>query len=302
MECYNVIDLFKKLFLPLLSILFILIASVFHVLRDVMTKTSGHKLVFVWWISFCSFLMLLPFCLYAFIQTKPSLPLVFFALGAGVVHALYWTSYALAYDKGDITHVYPIIRSAPALVLVFSILLLGEQPDAWGIVGILTITAGLYVINLKILSFRTLTEPLKSIFTESHTRFAFVALIFATGYLLLDKVAVDQMHPLAYSMVMTLSALGFFSLFIRKHLKGYWFMPIKKERKKVLWAAFFASVNYPLVLYALKLTNASYVVAFRQISVVWAVLVGVFVLKEKLTPLRLMATLLIFMGAVLVAI
>ena len=288
--------------MPLLSIFFILIASIFHVLRDVMTKTSHHKLVFVWWISFCSFLMLLPFCLYFFIQAKPSLPLIVFSLGAGVVHALYWTSYALAYDKGDITHVYPIIRSAPALVLVFSILLLGERPDAWGIIGILTITAGLYVINLKTLSFRTLSEPIKSIFTESHTRFAFVALIFATGYLLLDKVAVDQMHPLAYSMVMTLSALGFFSLFIRKHLKGYWLMPIKRERKKVLWAAFFASVNYPLVLYALQLTNVSYVVAFRQISVVFAVLMGVFFLKEKLTRLRLMATIFIFLGAVLVAI
>lgn len=53
---------------------------------------------------------------------------------------------------------------------------------------------------------------------------------------------------------------------------------------------------------ALRLTSASYTTGFRQISVVFAVLIGTFFLNEQSSKLRLFSSALILTGAVLVAI
>lgn len=215
--------------MPLLAIILILVAASFHVLRDLMTKQAKEKLVFVWWMSALSLLMLSPVCIYFLIKTQPSLHAILFALAMGFVHASYWTLHAKAYEKGDISHVYPIMRSAPAFVLIFAVLFLHERPDTLGILGILGITLGLYCINLKKLTWEELFSPIQSIFREEHTRFAFLALIFVTVYSLLDKVAVSQMNPLVYAFVMIISALAIFSLYIHKHLKRAGLHPIQKE-------------------------------------------------------------------------
>ena len=288
--------------MPTLAIVLILVAATFHTLRDLMTKQSKEKLVFVWWMSLISLVMLSPISIYFIVKTQPSLSALSFALGMGFIHASYWTLYSKAYEKGDISHVYPIIHSAPAFVLLFGILFLNERPDALGVLGILTITLGLFLINIKKLSWKAALEPIQAIFREEHTRFAFIALLFVTCYSLLDKVAVGQLHPLVYAFVMTISALSIFSVFIHKQIKKNWLQPLKQDRKRVLAAALFASINYPLTLFALQLTHASYITAFRQVSVVLALLIGVFFLKENYSRWRVISASLIFAGAVLIAV
>jgi uncharacterized membrane protein len=49
-------------------------------------------------------------------------------------------------------------------------------------------------------------------------------------------------------------------------------------------------------------TNVSYIVAFRQISILIGVLLGLFVLHEKSTPFKIAGTALVFIGLVLTAV
>lgn len=288
--------------MPTVSIVLILIAASLHALRDVMTKKSQEKLLFVWWMSFLSLILLSPVGIYFIIKTQPNAHALSFALGMGVIHASYWTFYSKAYEKGDLSHIYPIIHSAPAFVLLFGIVFLNEHPDLLGVLGIFSITIGLYLINIKRLSFNAVIEPIRSICKEEHTRFAFLALMFVVAFSLLDKVAVSQLHPMVYAFTMTISALSIFSIFIRKQIKRAWLNPVKNNPKNLVIAALFASISYPLTLFALQLTHASYVAAFRQISVVLAVVIGVLFLKESYTRWRILSTGLIFLGAVLVAV
>lgn len=288
-----------------LAIFLILIATVLSASRDFLTKQSHGKLLFVWWVSFVSLLMSVPVCLYFLYMFPPDTISLIFALSMGIVHALYWMFYAQAYENGDISHVYPIIRSSPAFVLIFGILFLNEHPNMLGITGILAITFGLYLLNMKSLGFRNLMEPLKAIRNEAHTQLAFLALIMVVTYSLLDKVAVTRMHPFVYIFLMNVSALCIFSFFIRKKVRAsvhVWSQPWTDHRQKLLLASLFAAVNYPLVLYVLQFTNASYVSAFRQVSVILALGFGTIFLREKFTFIRAGSAVLIFIGALLIAV
>lgn len=249
-----------------------------------------------------SLLMLTPICLYFLFTTQPTWNALAFAFAMGLVHASYWTFYAKAYEKGDISHVYPIVHSAPAFVLIFGVFFLAEVPSFLGVLGILITTLGLYFINLKKISLKTLFEPFTAVFKEEHIQFAFLALGMVIAYSLLDKVAVGELHPMVYAFVMTISALSLFTFFVRKKVKSAWVRPWQQERGKVLAAALFASINYPLTLFALQLTHASYVSGFRQIGVVLTLILGAVFLKERLTHLRIFSAVLIFVGAILIAV
>ena len=62
-------------------------------------------------------------------------------------------------------------------------------------------------------------------------------------------------------------------------------------------------LGYSLVLIAMSFVkNVSYVVAFRQLSIPIGVILGAVILKERMYPLRVVGTAILFVGLVLVAV
>jgi len=61
---------------------------------------------------------------------------------SAIVHALYALSLAKAYEKGDLSLVYPIARLAPIFVLLWSTLIWREAMSPAGIAGVLIIVFG----------------------------------------------------------------------------------------------------------------------------------------------------------------
>jgi drug/metabolite transporter (DMT)-like permease len=288
--------------MPTLAIILVLIAALSHALRDTMTKKSGDKFLYIWWMTTVSHIFTLPISIYYLMQTEINWLYVFFALLMGLVHSTYWFLYGSAYNKGDISHVYPIIRSTPALILVFEVIFLSAIVSLTGVIGIILVTLGLYVINLKSISLKSLREPIEAIKKEKATQYAFLALLASTTYSLIDKVMVAELNPFVYILFMGASALAFFSIFIRKKLKTQWLKPWRVNKKGILLGSVFAAINYPLVLFAFQLSNASYVTGLRQIGVVFAVIIGALVFKEKSSKIRLLASTFIFAGAFLIVV
>ena len=286
-----------------LAITLVLCSALCHVFRDFFTKQSNDKQLFVWWMSFISNLVVLPFALW-FAMTGPTISWlgVFFSLGMGMVHASYWTLYSKAYEGADISHVYPIIRSAPALVLLLAVVFLKESVSIIGLLGILMVTFGLYTINLKGYSLKHLFEPFRAASYDKHVKIAFLAMIAVATYSTLDKVAVSMVHPIVYMYVMVSSGMVFYTIGMRrmKH-RPDWNYPLKHNLKRLLWATLFGTLNYPLILFAIQFTNVSYVAAFRQISVVFMVLAGAFLLKESYPLIRFVSSIIIFAGALMIA-
>lgn len=75
-------------------------------------------------------------------------------LGFIVIEAIFATvagdlAYYAAIKKGACGEVSVILSAAPAVTILLSMLVLGEKPTGWSIVGVLLITLGLVLVGLQ---------------------------------------------------------------------------------------------------------------------------------------------------------
>lgn len=290
--------------MPPLVIALVVLSAILHALRDFLTKRSRDKQVFVWSYLLAGLVLYLPVFIFFLVRegtgTDTALSLL---LATGIVHALYYYFLSRSYDHGDLSHVYPIIRSAPALVLIFATLFLREHVSPLGVLGILTVVFGVYTINMKALTLRAFSEPIRSIFHERATQFAFLTLIAVTAYSIIDKVGVSHMHPIVFVYLMSLFAFLFASPYILIVKKPYL---IRAEWRSnavtICMNGLIALFGYGLILVAFTLERVSYVTGMRQMSIVFAVILGGHFLKEKHRFIRIVSALIIFAGIVLISV
>ena len=287
-----------------LAIALVLLSALFHALRSLFTKESGDKQIFLWLYSIFALLFFSPLFFYFLYRVGISNPAAYaWCAGSGFIHFLYWLFLTSAYKEGDLSHVYPIMRSSPALVLIIAVLLLGEQVSVQGVTGILTVAAGVYIINLKHISGRQLLSPLKSITHDRSTRFAFLTLISVALYSIVDKMAVSYIHPVLFAFFHLFFGMCYYTPYIVIFKDA---AQIKKEWNsgpgRIILSGVIGIAGYALILVAFTIERVSYIVSLRQISVVFAVLMGSYFLKEKYGRIRLAGAAIIFVGGFLISV
>jgi len=286
-----------------LAIILVVLSALFHALRSLFTKESGDKQVFLWLYSIVALLFFSPLFMYFLFRVGITNPAAYaWCAGSGFIHFLYWLFLTQAYKEGDLSHVYPIMRSSPALVLVIAVLFLGEQVSFQGVAGILLVAVGVYIINLKHISGAELLAPIKSIANDRSTQFAFLTLISVAFYSIVDKMAVDSIHPILFAFFHLFCGMCYYTPYILITKKGD---IIQKEWStglvRIIMSGVIGITGYSMILIAFTIDRVSYIVSLRQLSVVFAVLMGSFWLKEKHKGIRLAGALIIFCGGFLIS-
>ena len=81
---------------------------------------------------------------------------------------------------------------------------------------------------------------------------------------------------------------------------------IKKEWNsgpgRIILSGVIGIAGYALILVAFTIERVSYIVSLRQISVVFAVLMGSYLLKERYGGIRLAGAVIIFVGGFLISL
>ena len=157
---------------------------------------------FYFWVFLCSSLLYLPFFFGfgAFPSFFSQTPLWVWSLNfiSGLVQTIYFICLIVAYREGDLSLVYPISRSAPLFTLFWATLFIGEILSLMGVFGISLVTLGIFVISVKDFhSKRILAQP-------KHFPFwpyvlALIAALSGSIYSVVDKVAVQILHPVFYT-------------------------------------------------------------------------------------------------------
>ena len=125
-------------------IILVVLSALMHALRNFFTKKAYDKQAFVWWYEVFGLLFFTPVFVFVLFSEGFEFSISFFIiLLSGFAHIIYWFFLAKSLEKGDLSLVYPIMRSSPALVLVLSITLLGEEVSLLGVLGILFVDFGL---------------------------------------------------------------------------------------------------------------------------------------------------------------
>jgi uncharacterized membrane protein len=216
--------------------------------------------------------------------------------------ALYFIAIARAYKGEDLSLVYPLARgTAPLFLFVWATLTLRERPSPGGVGGIALVAAGLWVINLPRLGAgRGCLGSLR----RAGPRWALAAGLCISLYTVLDKVAVGRTDALLYTyLAMTLTLLWLTPSTLTavgwKGLAAEW----QSSRLSSAAAGLTAMGAYSVVLVVMRAgVPASYVGAVREVSVVFAAVVGVAFLGERGTALRVVGAGLITAGVGAIAL
>lgn len=285
-----------------IAIILLIISALAHSFWNLLAKKSRNKIVFNWYILFFGATFYLPFFLY-FVYTKtiPKIGWLFIVLSA-IFHVFYFYFLGKSYQHGHLSLTYPITRASTIFVPFLAFILIKERLSLIGILGIIVILIGIYTLHLRSFSLKSFLGPLKYI-KEKATLFALATALFSAFYSINDKVGVGFVFPFLYIYLTWLIASIFYlPITLNKQnysdIKNEW----KDNRNSILLSSFLGLLSYVLTLFAFRIDKVSYVVSLRQLSVVFGVILGVFILKEKYGKIRLIASIIMFVGFVLVGI
>ena len=208
-----------------------------------------------------------------------------------------------AYAAGALSLVYPTARGASLFFLpILGWLWTRESVDAIGILSIGLIVAGLAVIHLEAFRWNHVTR-LASRFRDRAIVYALLAAFTTACYTLWDKRSVSVLAPFLYFYAYTAITGLAYGLFI---LVRYPAAQVRTEwaanKSPILQVGFFNAFTYLLVLYSLQSGKASYVIALRQLSIGFGVLIGWKILKEEFPVPKRAGLVLLLAGCLLISL
>jgi drug/metabolite transporter (DMT)-like permease len=276
-----------------LALVLVFSAAIFHVGWNYLTKSSPHKMAFLWLINIVFSVVFLPVIfLMGFSLSLPWWGWAFVVF-SGLGHALYYWALSRAYDAGDLSLVYPLSRgSSVFLVAVLSVPVLGEHLSGLGGAGIGAILLGILTLHIRSGSWRQSLLPSKT----PGSMWALLTGLIITGFSLIDKAGVGMVDPVSYVYLIFLIAGIFFTPFALRDgwgpVKATW----RTETGAVIACGLLVLPAYLLILFAFTLAPAAYVVASREVRLVLGTLIGAFFLREGHAGYRSAGAALIVLG------
>lgn len=288
--------------MDLTSFSLVMISAISHAAWNYIAKDEEDKEAFMILINLTSLLLFIP--VYFFLLSTLRFPIEVFGclLISGVAETLYFVALGKAYQSGDLSVVYPLARSSPMFLTIVAVLFLKETVTTSGLFGIILILVGVYTLHLKSFNLNDLSLPLQSL-SEPSSLFALTAAIGTTIYSVTDKLGVTSVDPLLYSFW-----LGFFDtgMLLIVTLRGRGLRIFKGPTRKTIIKSSIAGIlmkgGYILVLVALSISQVSYIISLRQISVVIGALLGVLLLKESYGKIRILSSIIMFTGVFILGV
>jgi drug/metabolite transporter (DMT)-like permease len=268
----------------------VIAAAVMHAVWNAIVKTQNDRLVMMamisGWGGFCS-LLVLPFLPLPSAEVWPYIGISI------VLKNAYYLFLISAYRHGDLSHVYPIARgSAPLIVTLISVWILGETLSQGGLLAVTMIGVG--VLSLAA------TRGQESFVDLKPAAFALATGLFIALYTVVDglgaRIAGNPHSFIFWQFFVDGFPLALFVLAVRGRkalnaVRGNWAVG--------LFGGVVSLIAIWLVIWAMTLAPIAYVSALRETSIVFAVLIGAVFLKERLDLRRLTAIFLTMAGSLI---
>ncbi len=257
----------------------VLFGALLHAGWNALVKSSSDKALDTALIHLLGSIVAIPLVLLAGWPTPAAWP---FLAASLVIHIAYYTALTGAYKHGDLGLTYPLMRgTAPLLVALSATFTLGEtlSPLAW--VGVLGISAGVLTLGLSQHAF----EAPKAV------RFALANAVIIAIYTVVDALGVRASgNALQYVATLFLLDGWPFALIVFLRRRGA-VLPYARKRWPLALGGAIASLgSYGIALWAMTQAPVATVAALRETSVLFAVLLGVWLLRETFTTRRLLGT------------
>jgi drug/metabolite transporter (DMT)-like permease len=290
---------------PASSLALVILAGFIHALWNIAAKKAGGDARFATFSGSLLALIWAPLGIWLGWDVVPTWGGVEwgFVVVSGILHVVYYITLLRGYRKADLTVVYPLARgSGPLLSSLAAILVFGEQITAFGVVGILAVVAGVFFIAGGPGIFRGAHDAASRARIQAGMVHGLLTGVFIASYTVVDGYAVKVvlMSPILldyYGNFARLLVLAPTVLRDRVTAAEHW----RKQWRYALIVAAISPISYVLVLYAMKAAPLSHVAPAREVSMLFAALIGGHLLGERDRVARVGGAALIALGVVALA-
>ncbi|MEG3640396.1 DMT family transporter [Magnetococcus sp. PR-3] len=276
--------------------------ALFTALKDLLNKQSLAQLN-PWTVAkvqhLTAFVVLLP--LIPFLDVPTIGPDFWWALlGSGSINVVALLLYVQALQASDLSLTTPMLTTTPMFLLITSPIIVGEFPSSIGVFGIFFIVLGAWLLNVQQRHI-SLWAPFKALYRQRGPRLMLIIAFVWSVSSNLDKVGVQNSSPLFWLLALfAFIALG-------TSLAAHWYAPADgvswRPHAPILWlqGGLFSAAALCQFL-AIELTLVPYVIAVKRTSALMAVVLGLWWLKEQGGRERLMGSVVMFGGFLLITL
>jgi len=266
--------------------LLIFFAAFLHALWNIIIKSLNNSLVGVACKIFFQSIIFTPII---FFVPLPEGITWFYLVCSALLHSLYFTLLGIMYNREDLTFIYPVARGcAPIFVTILALIFLKDTIPFFGIVGILITCLALILISIN--NFNTKID-FKTIGIS-----IFIAFIISI-YTFSDGAGVRSVDNSLTFIVWNFFLGGWISI-------GYVYLTNKeslfklkiKELLLILCATIISFSAYAIIIWSMKYEPFGFVASMRESSIIFASLIGLVLLNEKIGHIRIIAGILLFIG------
>ena len=284
-----------------------------HAGWNLYSKKQNPTISFFLVANTCGFLLLSP-VLIRHISVLSLFPLNawLLLLLTGLFMAIYYTGLAGAYRSGDMSIAYPLARSIPILIVAGVTYLIGqgEPVTLQFLIGV-----GFVLFGCAILPMKSFKDMNIHNYLNLTCIFALVAALGTAGYSIIDDRNLRILRELpdstlgtaqisiVYSFLQGVSSSSWMFIFMLFSIKEKESLKqiLKNNKLNAALTGAFIFLTYTIVLIAMGyVTNVSYVVAFRQLSIPIGAIFGISLLKEPKYAPKLIGVIILFIGLIFI--
>ena len=266
--------------------LLIFFAAFLHALWNIIIKSLNNSLV---GIAVKVFFQSIIFTPIIFFVPLPEGVTWFYLICSFLLHSLYFILLGIMYNREDLTFIYPVARGcAPVFVTILSLIFLYDTISLFGVIGILIVSFALIIISFN--KFNTKID-IKLIGIS-----LFIAFIISI-YTFTDGAGVRSVENSSTFIVWNFFFGGWISI-------GYAYLTDKKalfslklkELFLILCATVVSFSAYAIIIWSMKYEPIGFVASMRESSIIFASIIGFFILKEKIGYIRIISGIIFFIG------
>ena len=280
-------------------LLAVLASALLHATWNAVVKSRADPLIGIAWLSVGSGVaagLALPF-----VPLPPAVAWPFI-LASTAIHTVYNLMLATAYSHGDFSRVYPIARgAAPLMVTLVSLAFLNEELGSRALIAIgLILLAILGVAHERQTGRRAGVGPAirggtsGAAARDRSLLFAVLTAVAIAGYTIADGLGARAWgDPIPYILWLFFVDAWPTILIVAWMRRGRFHRTPRGDIVRPVIGGLLSMLAYGIVIWAMTQAPVAIVAALRESSILFAALIGVFVLKERPGPVRIGAIVLL---------
>ncbi len=270
---------------PVLAL--VLTGALLHASWNALVKSSSDKTLDTALIHVLCSVLALPVLL---VVGLPPLHVWPYVLASLVIHVGYYFALAGALKHGELGLAYPLMRgTAPLLVAIGSFLFLGEAVRPLGWLGIVMVCAGVLMLGMS----AGLLKHRKAVL------FALSNAVLIAIYTVVDAQGARLSGHVGQYVALLFVLDGWpFAVLVYLQRKGQVWEYARARWPLATFGALASLGSYSIALWAMTVAPVALVAALRETSVLFAVILGAWLLRERWTRWRVIGASTIVCGVV----